>query len=122
MARLPTQRLHDIVVALERIERRLAAVGIRQGGALDDESLSIVAWSLLTAGEAIKSLPAEMTARDPGVDWRGLAGLRDRLAHQYFQIDQDMLWNIVHFDLPPLRAAVGEELRRQGREAGTDPD
>ena len=63
-----------------------------------------------------------MTARDPGVDWRGLAGLRDRLAHQYFQIDQDMLWNIVHFDLPPLRAAVGEELRRQGREAGTDPD
>jgi uncharacterized protein with HEPN domain len=122
MARLPTQRLHDIVFALERIERRLAAVGVREGEALDDESLSIVAWSLLTAGEAIKSLPAEMIARHPDVDWRGLAGLRDRLAHQYFQIDQDMLRNIVRYDLPPLRAAVGEELRPQRREADADPD
>jgi uncharacterized protein with HEPN domain len=121
MARLPAERLDDILVALARIERRLAAAGIQRGEALDDESLSILAWNLLVAGEAIKALPAAMIARHPAVDWRGLAGLRDRLAHQYFQIDQQLLWKIVAYDLPPLRAAVSEELDRPGDDVTGGP-
>jgi uncharacterized protein with HEPN domain len=56
-----------------------------------------------------------ITRRHRDVDWRGLAGLRDRLAHQYFRIDQVPLWNMVAYDLPSLRAAISAELQRQPR-------
>jgi uncharacterized protein with HEPN domain len=115
------ERLNEIVLALDRVERRVRTSGIGTSQDLDDESLSIIAWSLLVVGEAVKALPAEMTGRHPDVDWRGLAGLRDRLAHQYFRIDQVPLWNILVYDLPPLRAAIDTELRRQPRASGTDP-
>ena len=120
MARAVADRLGDIARALDRIERRLQASGITTSGDLDDESLSIVAWSLLTAGEAIKTLPAELTGRHRNVDWRGLAGLRDQLAHQYFRIDQTTVWKIVTYDLAALRAAISAELR--GQSGSSNPD
>lgn len=112
MARPVAQRLADIRLALDRVERRVRSLGIESSEDLDDESMSIVAWSLLTVGEAIKALPAEITGRHQDVDWRGLAGLRDRLAHQYFRIDRAPLWKIIAYDLPPLRAAISAELQR----------
>ncbi len=118
MARPTTERLADIMVALERIERRVRTIGATTDADLDDETLSIVAWSLLVLGEAVKSLPAEMRGRHPDVDWHGLAGLRDRLAHQYFRIERDLLWAAISEDLPPLRAAVGAESERLSEAAG----
>ena len=119
--RAVADRLGDIARALDRIERRLQASGIATSGDLDDESLSIVAWSLLTAGEAIKTLPAELTGRHRNVDWRGLAGLRDQLAHQYFRIDQVTVWKILTCALPPLRAAIRAELQGLPGSSGTGP-
>jgi uncharacterized protein with HEPN domain len=121
MVRSLAERLDDIVLALGRVERRVRTSGIASSQDLDDESLSIIAWSLLVVGEAVKALPAEMVGRHPDVDWRGLAGLRDRLAHQYSRLDQVPLWNILAYDLPPLRAAIGAELQPQPRASRTDP-
>ncbi len=115
-------RLGDIMVALERIERRVRTVGATTDAELDDDTISIVAWSLLVLGEAIKSLPAEMRSRHPGVDWHGLAGLRDRLAHQYFRIERDLLWSAISEDLPLLRAAIGAESKRLSEAAGEDDE
>jgi uncharacterized protein with HEPN domain len=115
-------RLGDIMVALERIERRVRTVGATTDAELDDDTISIVAWSLLVLGEAIKSLPAEMRSRHPGVDWHGFAGLRDRLAHQYFRIERDLLWSAISEDLPPLRAAIGAESKWLSEAAGEDDE
>jgi uncharacterized protein with HEPN domain len=120
MVRAAAHRMGDIMLALERIERRVRAVGIKTSEDLDDESVSVLAWSLLIVGEAIKALPAELTRRHRDVDWRGLAGLRDQLAHQYFRIDQTTVWKIVIYDLPPLRAAISEELRGRSGSSSTD--
>ena len=121
MTRSAADRMGDIVVALDRIERRVQSAGIEASEDLDDESLAILAWSLLIVGEAIKALPAEMTRRHRDVDWRGLAGLRDELTHQYFRIDQVTVWNILTCDLPPLRAAIRAELPGPPGSSGTDP-
>ena len=57
-------------------------------------------------GEAIKSLPEELTARYPAVDWSGWARLRDVLAHQYFGVDIDLLADALGYELPLLEAAI----------------
>lgn len=53
-------------------------------------------------GEAAKNVSAEERQRHPEVPWRAIAGTRDRLAHAYFDVDLDRLWQVVTADLPSL--------------------
>ena len=62
-------------------------------------------------GEAVKRLPPELTARYPAVDWRGIAGMRDRVSHGYDGIDYATLWDTVRDDLPGLLATVEQMLQ-----------
>ena len=62
-------------------------------------------------GEAVKRLPVELTARHPAVDWRGIAGMRDRVSHGYDAVDYDLLWQAVQIRVPGLLAAVGQMLK-----------
>jgi uncharacterized protein with HEPN domain len=53
-------------------------------------------------GEAAKKIPEGVCRRYPEVDWRGIAGLRDVVAHAYFALDNATLWKIVRGDIPRL--------------------
>jgi uncharacterized protein with HEPN domain len=64
--------------------------------------------SLEIIGEAVKKIPEEMRAQAPGVPWRNIAGLRDVLAHEYFGIDLDILWDVIQSRLDDLGKAVSE--------------
>ena len=69
-------------------------------------------------GEAVKRLPPELTARYPAVDWRGIAGMRDRVSHGYDAIDYDLLWQAVETRVPRLLATVEQMLRDLERGQG----
>jgi uncharacterized protein with HEPN domain len=62
-------------------------------------------------GEAVKRLPPELTARYPAVDWRGIAGMRDRVSHGYDAIDYGLLWQSVEMRVPGLLATVEQMLK-----------
>ena len=62
-------------------------------------------------GEAVKRLPVELTARYPAVDWRGIAGMRDRVSHGYDAIDYDLLWQAVETRVPGLLVSIGQMLQ-----------
>jgi uncharacterized protein with HEPN domain len=62
-------------------------------------------------GEAAKRLPPELTTRYSDVDWRGIAGMRDRVSHGYDSVDYDLLWQAVKNQMPGLLAAVEKMLR-----------
>ena len=53
-------------------------------------------------GEAAKHVPADVKARMPDVAWREIAGIRDWIAHGYFTIKADVVWNAVEVELPLL--------------------
>ena len=69
----------------------------------NDEVLSrAIVRSLEIIGEATKKLPPEFIAHFPFVDWKDMAGMRDRLIHQYFGVDMEIVWNTIKQDLPNL--------------------
>jgi uncharacterized protein with HEPN domain len=68
--------------------------------------------ALTEIGEAVKLLPSELLARHPAVDWRGWAGLRDVVSHQYFSLQHSRLRPTVKDELPVLLLAVLGELAK----------
>lgn len=76
------------------------------------------ARSIEVIGEAAKNVSTDLRERYPAVDWRGMAGMRDRLIHHYFAVDHDIVWDVVSRVVPNLRRQLEELL---AREEGTEP-
>ena len=62
--------------------------------------------SLEIIGEAIKNLPKEFTASHKAVDWKAIAGMRDRLIHGYFGVDYQIVWDVIKTEVPKLNQQI----------------
>ena len=62
--------------------------------------------SLEIIGEAVKNLPIEFLNKYPHVEWKNLAGLRDKLIHHYFGLKLDIVWEAVKKDIPELKQSI----------------
>lgn len=71
--------------------------------------------SVEIVGEATKKIPEEMRARYPGVEWRGMARMRDRLVHGYFGVDCELVWDVVTRKIPALKEQIEQILRAEPR-------
>jgi uncharacterized protein with HEPN domain len=61
---------------------------------------------LIEVGEAVKALPREFLANEDAIPWDQIAGMRDRLAHRYFDRSHAVLQATVERDIPELELAV----------------
>lgn len=58
--------------------------------------------SLEIIGEATKNLSKEFRDRHPNIEWKEMAGLRDKLIHYYFGVDWDTVWDVIKEEIPKL--------------------
>lgn len=72
----------------------------------NDEKVFAVTRALEIIGEASKKIPASVRKRYPEVPWAAMAGMRDKLAHDYFGVNLRRLWETVWNDFPPLRTTM----------------
>jgi uncharacterized protein with HEPN domain len=76
-------------------------------GSLDDGLVfDAVRVRLIEIGEAVKGIAPELLAEEPAIPWNDVAGMRDQLAHRYFDTAHSIVAATVDHDLPPLVAAV----------------
>jgi uncharacterized protein with HEPN domain len=105
VSRDPGLYVKDTVAACERV---IAYAGDRSRAELfaDTQARDAILWNLLVLGEAAKSVPEDVRAAYPVVEWRKISGFRDVLAHGYFGIDEDIVWDVIANKLAPLREAL----------------
>ncbi|MBI5879604.1 MAG: DUF86 domain-containing protein [Chloroflexi bacterium] len=72
----------------------------------NEEKLYAVVRALEIIGEAARHIPPDVRARYPLLNWRGATGMRDKMIHDYFGVDAEVVWRTVHEDLPPLQAVI----------------
>jgi len=70
-------------------------------------------------GEAVKNLPAEVRDAAPNVPWRRIAGMRDKVVHDYMGVDIELVWTVVQRDLPELAQEVRNLLTRWRSDEGS---
>lgn len=59
--------------------------------------------ALEVIGEATKKLPPRVREQHPQIQWRAMAGMRDRLIHGYFGVDYELVWDVVENKIPDLK-------------------
>jgi uncharacterized protein with HEPN domain len=57
-------------------------------------------------GEATKGLTADVTEANPEIPWSKMAGMRDRMVHQYFRVDLNVVWATVTTEIPNLQKQI----------------
>jgi len=62
--------------------------------------------SLTIIGEAAKKVPDDTRGQLPDLDWRRMAGMRDRLIHDYFGVDFELVWDVVQSRVPEVRDQI----------------
>ena len=67
-----------------------------------------VVRSIEIIGEATKKLSADFKDTHPGIEWKKMGRTRDILIHVYFDIDNDIIWNVIIEKLPPLQLYISK--------------
>ena len=94
MSRDVSLYLEDMVEAIRRVLEYTEGL-TRESFLRDQKTIDAVVRNLEVLGEAAKHVPEAVRSRHDSIAWKKIAGLRDVLAHDYFGIDEDILWDVV---------------------------
>lgn len=79
----------------------------------DDKALYAAIRALEIIGEAARQVPDDARDANPEIQWREIAGMRNKLTHEYFGINTEVVWKTVHEDLPVIIPALRKMLKKK---------
>ncbi|MFG3818207.1 HepT-like ribonuclease domain-containing protein [Limnothrix redekei] len=111
--RILLERLEEILEALERIPDRLQDISKPEdflATKAGRSNLDAICMVLLAVGEAFKAIDKRTEGafliQYPEIPWKKIFGLRNLLAHTYFDVDEAQIFNTCHHDIPELVTTV----------------
>lgn len=72
------------------------------------KTMRAVELNLIIIGEAANSIPEEVQDAHPEIAWHLMRAMRNQLIHTYFSVSPQILWDTIHYDLPPLNELLEE--------------
>lgn len=111
--------LQDMLEAIEKVAGFTCGTD-EQRFRTDDKTVFAVVRALEILGEAAKNVPEDIRNRYPQVPWREIAGMRDKLTHEYFGVNLDVIWKAAQIELPRLVPLIARALAevRESEESG----
>ena len=95
----------ELVEDIARIERYTSGTTY-EAFIQDTLRQDAVVRNLGIIGEAVKRLSPEFRKKRPNIRWLDVAGMRDRLVHDYFGVNWTIVWDVIQAKLPELKAAL----------------
>ncbi len=103
--RIYTDYLEDILDAIAKVKEFIEGMTFDQF-AKDDKTIFAVIRALEIIGEATKHIPTDDRVRYPKVPWPEMAAIRDKLIHDYFGVNVEVVWKTATDDLPTLEPQI----------------
>ena len=107
--------IDDILEAIRKIEKYTEGLAM-EAFLRDDKSIDAVTRNFQIIGEAVKHIPQDIREKYSHVPWKIMAGMRDKLIHEYFGIRYDIIWDTIKKRLPEVKPLIEEVLRKMGEE------
>jgi len=104
--------VEDILESYNLIQKYVESMGL-EDFKKDRKTIDAVVRNLEIIGEASKFIPENIKNEYQDIDWSGIIGLRNRIAHEYFGISVKIVWNIIKKELPPLAKQMKQILEEK---------
>lgn len=92
----------DILTSIQEIEEFVEGMNF-EDFVEDRKTVNAVIRSLEVMGEAVKKIPSEIRKKYPEIPWKYIAGMRDKLIHEYHGVDLEIVWEVVEKEIPSLK-------------------
>lgn len=107
--------LHRVFVSIGHIEARSQPYSCGDDFLMSPTGVAMldsICMQFIAIGESLKGLDkvtnGSLLPTHPEIDWKNVKGLRDIIAHHYFEVDADQIWWIIEKELQPLKKAIAE--------------
>ena len=107
--------LDDILQAIAKIEKYTKDINLEQFIG-DEKTVDAVIRNFAIIGEAVKNIPQSIRKKYPDIPWKEMAGMRDKLIHEYFGIRYDIVWQTVEKRLPHVKSQIEAVLKQMDTE------
>jgi uncharacterized protein with HEPN domain len=97
--------LVDIIESIGKIEKFTQDLSFENFKS-DEKTILAIIRALEVIGEAAKKIPAEVKKKYSQIPWKKMAGMRDKLIHEYFGVNIKVVWRTIKEDIPELKPKI----------------
>lgn len=102
--------IQDIIGSINEIECFTRGISFKEFTG-DRKTFNAVIRSIEVIGEASKKIPKNLREKFPTIPWKKMSGMRDKMIHEYFGIDEEILWKAAKDEIPPLKPLIQNVLK-----------
>jgi uncharacterized protein with HEPN domain len=115
--RRPSAIIKDILISIDHIQQYTSKLSFTDFS-FNFMSVEACLYNIQIIGEAVTQLPEDVKKVNPHIPWSLIKGMRNRLIHEYFGTDIQLVWHVIRNELPSFKTEpekIDSDLTRQNR-------